>query len=154
WIAGISLVQMVPPVKKGLANGLMMTAMGLGSVFGPLGGRIMLYRSELWKLAQEGAWSPIASRLFSFAAMEEAPQIADFQKIFVVLIGSTLFCGLLVGFFGQHPGRFEHETAPNWSRTMRDVGRLAGLPRFWALVITLCLLGGPLFQASNQFLPY
>lgn len=154
WIAGISLVQMVPLEKKGLANGLMMTAMGAGSVFGPLGGRIMLYRSELWTLSQEGAWSTIASRLFSFVAMETTPQVADFQMIFVILIGSTLFCGLLVGIFGQHPGRFEHEAPPDWSRTLRDVGRLARMPRFWALVITLCLLGGPVFQASNQFLPY
>ena len=154
WIAGISLVQMVPLEKKGLANGLMMTALGVGSVFGPLGGRVLLYRSELWALAQQGAWSTMASRMFNFAAMESTPLVAAFQWIFLGLMGSTLCCGLLVGFFGQQPGRFEHETAPDWSRTLRDVGRLARIPRFWALVITLCLLGGPVFQASNQFLPY
>lgn len=154
WIAGISLVQMVPLAKKGFANGCMMTAMGAGSVFGPLVGRGVLYRAELWSLAQEHAWSSMASRLFSFRVMQSRPGAHDFQMIFWCLIASTLFCGLLVGWRGQYPGRFEHESPPDWSRTLRDLGRLARISRFWALVIPLCLLGGPVFQASNQFLPY
>lgn len=31
---------------------------------------------------------------------------------------------------------------------------LSRSPKFWALVTALCLIGGPVFQASNQFLPY
>jgi hypothetical protein len=154
WIAGISLVQMVPPEKRGLANGLMMTAVGAGSVFGPLGGRFLLYRRELFSLASEGDQSAMLSRLLSFTQMEMTPQIADFQIIFAVLTSSTAMCGVLVGVWGQHPGRFEHELAPTWGETLRDVGRLSRMGRFWALVFALCLFGGPVFQSSNQFLPY
>lgn len=92
WIVGISLIQMVPSAKKGLANGLMLSA-------------------------------------------------------------STLFCRILIGGWGQHPGRFEHDPVPGWGKTLNDMGRLVRISRFWALVITLCRLGGPVFQASNQFLP-
>src|SRR4029077_4101551 len=66
----------------------------------------------------------------------------------------TMLCGLLVEIWGQHPGRFEHDPPPDWQRTLSDVGRLVRIPRVWALIIALCLLGGPVFQASNQFLPY
>ena len=31
---------------------------------------------------------------------------------------------------------------------------LAHNPRFWALVLILCGIGGPIFQSSNQYLPY
>jgi hypothetical protein len=86
--------------------------------------------------------------------MQLAPQIADFQVVFFLLIVSTLVCGGLVGLWGQHPGRFEHDPPPDWSRTLGEVKRLIAIPRFWALVICLCLLGGPVFQSSNQFLPY
>lgn len=154
WIAGISLVQMVAPEKRGLANGLMMTAVGAGSIFGPLAARLLLYRHELIPLLRLQEWSTFAARLFSFVPMEMTPQAADFGVIFVVLTVSTLVCGTLVGLWGQRPGRFEHEPAADWGRTISDVGQLARIPRFWALVIALCLLGGPVFQASNQFLPY
>ena len=39
-------------------------------------------------------------------------------------------------------------------RAFQDVGQLLRNSTFWALVIPLALLGGPVFQASNQFLPY
>ena len=154
WIAGISLVQMVEPEKKGLANGLMMTAVGVGSVFGPIAARFLLYRRELLPLMRDGDWSSALSRLTSFTPMDMVPQIADFGFIFAVLTVSTLTCGVLVGVWGQHSGRFEQDPAPGWDRTLLDVGRLARIPKFWALAIALCLLGGPVFQASNQFLPY
>ena len=50
WIAGISLIQMVTPQKKGLSNGLMMASIGVGSLLGPLGGRALIYRQELSEL--------------------------------------------------------------------------------------------------------
>ena len=154
WIAGVSLIQMVPIEKKGLANGLMMAALGLGSVFGPMTGRFLLYREELRELGRAGEWGPFFSRLFSFRQFGATPEVADFQIIFLMLSVSTVFCGVLVGGWGQHPGRFEHDPVPDWSRTLSDLGRLVHNSRFWALVLTLCLLGGPVFQASNQFLPY
>ena len=36
-IAGISLIQMVAPNRKGLSNGLLMGSLGVGSVLGPVG---------------------------------------------------------------------------------------------------------------------
>lgn len=154
WIAGISLIQMVPLAKKGLANGLLMAALGLGSVFGPMTGRFLLYRRELWELEQDGNWGQLFSRLFSFSQFASTPQVADFQLIFLLLSAGTVFCGVLVGVWGQYPGRFEHDPAPDWAQTLHDLGRLIRISRFWALVISLCLLGGPVFMASNQFLPY
>ncbi len=154
WTAGISLVQMVAPAKRGLANGLMMSALGVGSVFGPLGGRLLLYRHELSALVWDGNWSVWAARLASFAPMTTSPQVAEFQIIFMILAASTLFCGLLVGLWGQHQGRFEQEPISDWRRTLHDVGRLARIHRFWLLALTICLLGGLPLQASNQFLPY
>lgn len=154
WIAGISLVQMVAPEKKGLANGLMMTSVGAGSVCGPLIGRFLLYRSELLSLTTDGDWSSAGARLLSFKPMQMTPHVPEFLVIFVFLVVCTALCGLLVGIWGQYPGRFEHDPPPDWQRTLSDVGRLVRIPRVWALIISLCLFGGPVFQASNQFLPY
>ncbi|MEX0728421.1 MAG: MFS transporter [Planctomycetaceae bacterium] len=154
WIAGISLVQMVRPEKKGMANGLMMASLGLGSVFGPLVGRCLLYRTELTAVTSATGWRPMLSRLASLTPMTSKPVVDDFQIIFAMLIVSTLVCGVMVGLWGQHPGRFEQGAPPDWNRTLADVGQLVRLPKFWMLVIPLCLLGGPVFQASNQFLPY
>ncbi len=153
WIVGISLIQMVPSAKKGLANGLMMGASGLGSVFGPSTGRFLLYREELWELGSIGKWGPFFSRLLSFSQFVSTREVPDFQVIFLMLSASTLFCRILIGGWGQHPGRFEHDPVPGWGKTLNDMGRLVRISRFWALVITLCRLGGPVFQASNQFLP-
>src|SRR5262245_1603055 len=69
WIAGISLVQMVPPEKKGLANGLMMTAVGAGSVFGPLGARCLIHRGELKSLIDDGNWTSAIYRLLTLEPM-------------------------------------------------------------------------------------
>ena len=58
WIAGLSLVQMVAPGRKGLSNGLMMASVGVGSIVGPLSGRAMLYHRELLGLLPERARFP------------------------------------------------------------------------------------------------
>ena len=94
-------------------------------------------------------------RLFNFSSMVDKPQIADFQNMFVVLTLTTLVSSLAVGLWSQHPGRFgSDKKLVQWGDVIRDFGRLIRVHRFWALVVTLCVLGGPLFQASNQFLPY
>ena len=54
WISGISLIQMVAPEKKGLANGALFTSMGIGSVLGPACGRLLLYRGEFGALWTTG----------------------------------------------------------------------------------------------------
>ena len=155
WIAGVSLVQMVRPEKKGLSNGLMMASLGLGSILGPVVGRCLLYRRELGEHLVAGDWSGVGMKLFSFQPATTTPQVADFLPIFWLLAFTTLTCGLLIGIWGQRPGRFAHdEEAPAWGRTVSDLGRLVRESRFWALVIAMCVLGGPVFQATNQFLPY
>lgn len=154
WIAGVSLIQMVAPEKKGLSNGLMMASLGVGSVAGPVAGRVLLYRQELSGILSDGNWSDFWLRLFSFAPMTTTPQVSDFMIIFWLLTGSTLVCGVLIGLWGQRPGRFDRRESHGWGQTWQEMARLARTPTFWALVMAMCFLGGPVFQASNQFLPY
>ncbi len=154
WTAGISLVQMVAPAKKGLANGLVMSAMGVGSFFGPIFGRFLLYRHELSPLSRDGNWVVWAARAVSFAPMKIKPQVAEFQIIFIMMAAITLFCGLLVGWWGQQQGQFEKVSSPDWHRTLHDLGRVARTQHFWLMVLTFCVLGALPLQASNQFLPY
>ena len=155
WISGVSLSQMVPAKKKGLANAMMMMALGFGSIFGSLIGRFLLYQEELVRLLSEQNLREFFYRLFNFSSMVDKPQIADFQNMFVVLTLTTLVSSLAVGLWSQHPGRFgSDKKLVQWGDVIRDFGRLIRVHRFWALVVTLCVLGGPLFQASNQFLPY
>ncbi|MCH7687337.1 MAG: MFS transporter [Planctomycetes bacterium] len=154
WIAGVSLIQMVAPEKKGLSNGLMMASLGVGSVFGPVIGRALLYRHELGSVIADGNWPSFWAKLFSFEPTVTTPVVADFQIIFWLLTASTLVCGLLIGLWGQRPGRFDRHESHGWSQTWKDIRHLARTPTFWALVLSMCVLGGPVFQASNQFLPY
>jgi MFS family permease len=154
WIGGVSLVQMVPDHRKGLSNGWMMASLGVGSLLGPIGGRAMLYHEELGGFLRQHDGLGFLGGLFSFTPLQTRLVVGDFLPVFWCLAGTTLLCGLLVGLWGQRPGRFEHDRPADWRQTLSDIGQLAREPRFWALVLTLCVLGGPVFQASNQFLPY
>ena len=155
WIAGVSLVQMVRPEKKGLSNGLLMASLGLGSVVGPLAGRWMLYQRKFGRHLAAGEWSEFGLKWGSFELATSTPQVVDFIPIFWILAFTILLSGLLIGIWGQRPGRFAHdEQAAGWAQTVHDLGRLVRNRRFWALVITLCFLGGPVFQATNQYLPF
>lgn len=154
WIAGVSLIQMVPPGKKGLSNGLMMTSMGVGSFLAPFGGRAMIYGEELGGLIWDGNWSEFWARYFNLAPMVSTPRLPDFETLFWLLTATTLACGGLIGMWGQRPGRYERDDPPSWNKTFVDLKTLSRSTKFWALVISLCLIGGPVFQASNQFLPY
>ncbi|MCH2114828.1 MAG: MFS transporter [Pirellulales bacterium] len=154
WIAGISLVQMVAPEKKGFSNGAMMVSLGVGSVFGQLGGRCLIYYDEFASLLGAGNWSDFGARLLNLEPTMSAPALADFELMFWLLTVTTLLSATFIGLWGQRPGRFDHALAPGWSQTIGDLQRLTRDPKFWALVAALCLFGGPVFQASNQFLPY
>jgi len=155
WIGGISLIQMVRPEKKGLSNGLMMGAVGVGGVLAPLGGRTMLYWNELAPLLQTHDWSMFGKTLLGLQQARMTPQVEDFLPIFWLLAVLTLTSGVLIGLWGQRSGRFSHDDqAHGWNRTLADLGRLLRNPRFWMLVGAMCFLGGPVFQATNQFLPY
>jgi hypothetical protein len=154
WIAGVSFVQMVTPDQKGLANGLMMGSLGVGSIFAPLIGRALLYQGELDRLASAGDWSGDLLRLLALQRLESTPQVVDFNALFWLLAVSTLLCSLALFLCGQRPGHFEQRPPPGWTQTVSDLHRLALDRTFWALVLTLCVLGGPIFTAANQFLPY
>src|SRR4029077_15190936 len=53
WIGGISLAQVVPAGKQGLANGLVMMSLGVGSLVGPLAGRAILWQSQVRTLVDQ-----------------------------------------------------------------------------------------------------
>ena len=155
WIAGVSLIQMVRPERKGLSNGLMMGAMGAGSFLGSLCGRAALYWPELSTHLFRSEWSLVGQKLLTLEPTTTTPHVANFLPVFWILVAIKMVCGVLVGFWSQRSGRFAHdEEAPRWDRTVMDLKRLMTNARFWALVLALCLLGGPVFQATNQFLPY
>jgi len=154
WIAGLSLVQMVPTNRKGYANGLLMTSMGIGSLLGPICGRVLLYRDEIGGLASDGRAGEALRRLVNLSPLKAAPALADFELLFWILAGTTTTCAVLIGLWGQRPGRFSRDTPPTLSQTVSDLKTLATMPRFWALVIPLCLFGGAVFGTSNYYLPY
>lgn len=154
WIAGVSLVQMVPAKRKGISNAMIMMSLGVGSVIGTLVSRSLIYRGELSPFFHGGDYGGIMSRLFNFTSFTSTPQVADFLPIFWLLFLTSTVSSIAVGIWGQHPGRFQLQETPSWNQTLSDLVQLARNPKFWALVIPLALLGGPVFQASNQFLPY
>ena len=154
WIAGVSLIQMVPAGRKGMSNAMIMMSLGVGSVIGTLVGRALIYREELKSPFFLGDFGGITSRLFNITNFTSTPQVDDFLPIFWLLIFTSTVSSIVIGLWGQHPGQFQLQESPNWSQTLGDLWHLARNPTFWALVIPLALLGGPCFQASNQFLPY
>ena len=154
WIAGLSLVQMVPTHRKGFANGLLMTSMGVGSLLGPICGRVLLYRDEVGGLFADGQATEAFRRLVNLAPLTNIPTLTDFELLFWILAGTTATCALLIGLWGQRPGRFQRDAPPDWAQTLADLRTLATMPTFWALVIPLCLFGGAVFGTSNYYLPY
>ncbi|MBI2824040.1 MAG: hypothetical protein HYX69_05025 [Planctomycetia bacterium] len=154
WIAGVSLAQMVPNKKKGLSNGLMMASLGLGSIAGAIVCRGLLYRKELAAVADSSGLAACLPRLFSFTPMSSTPDSTDFAPIFWLLAASTVACGVVVRLWGQRLGRFQDAAPPDWQQSISDMRALARCGKFWALVLTLCVLGGPVFATANQFLPY
>ena len=154
WIAGVSLIQMVPDARKGLSNGLIMVSLGVGAVFGALIGRFIIYRGELNPLLASGDVAGAGSRLFNFTKLTSTPVTEDFLLIFWVIMFTTVLSAVAIALWGQRSGRFHRDEPADWNRTFKDVGQLVSNPKFWALVIPLAVMGGPVFQVSNQFLPY
>lgn len=155
WIGGISLAQVVPAHKQGRANGLVMMSLGLGSLVGPLAGRAILWHDQVSALAERGAWKDVGLFLIDVISPESNPSLGGFHFILWGLAGLTAVGAAVMWTWGQRPGRGQGEKArQTWDDTANDLKRLLVNPRFWALVVSLCLLGGSLFQANNQFLRY
>jgi len=153
WVGGVSLVQVVPLNRKGLANGLMMMSMGVGSTFGPLLGRTVLWREHITELVSESGLARAGAFLINLSPPPADAPLNNFRLMLACLSGLAIFGAVLIGLFGQRPGRApgdEHVSG----QTLASLRELLATPRFWALTISLCLLGGPVFQATNQFLKY
>ncbi len=154
WIAGVSLVQMVPAHQKGWSNGLLMVSLGVGSIGGAIVGRGLLYHTELNAALSSLGVSAALQKLFGITSMVSTPTTKDFEPIFWLLVVSTAASGILVGLWGQKPGVYRNDLADNWKRIGPDLRHLFRSRTFWVLVSTLCLMSGPVFAAANQFLPY
>ena len=154
WVAGVSLVQMVPIEKKGLANGLMMTSFGVGSIAAALVSRSLLYRHELGELASTTGLGDCMGRLFNLTPMASTPDVNDFESIFWLLAASSLLCAVVVGIWGQRPGSYRSAVVADWRQSIIDLRRVMRCSKFWALTLNLCVLGGAVFAAANQFMPY
>src|SRR5205823_4108429 len=146
WIGGISLTQVVPANRKGLANGLVMMSLGLGSFLGPLAGRSVLWHHQMSALVAEGAWKDVGLFLVDVIKPESDPSLAGFQFILRGLAGMSALGAVVMWTWGQRPGRWQGEqTQQTWAETADDLRRLLVNPRFWVLVVSLCLFGGSLF---------
>jgi hypothetical protein len=104
-------------------------------------------------LIQGDDWRGAGSFMIS---LSPPPGDAPLRNFRVVLIGLSVLAvigAVAIGLYGQRPGRAPGEDhAPG--QTLQCLRELVATPRFWALTISLCLLGGPVFQAANQFLKY
>jgi MFS family permease len=133
WVGGISLVQKVRESERGTSNAIMMTALGGGSIGGPLIGRLLVG----WRTSSAAS----ATTDFTFA-------LASFT--FLSLLGSVLMLG-----FGEY--RY-HRTLPvskaGHVGSIRQSLALFRYPKYILLVVSLSLLGGPVFQATNVYRPY
>ena len=154
WVAGVSLVQMVPPEKKGLANGLMMASLGVGSIAGALVSRGMLYGRELSEVARSTGLVDSLGRLFNLTSMTTAPAAGDFASILWLVTISSLVSAVIVALWGQRPGPYRNAPVADWRQSVSDLCRVVRCYKFWALVLGLCVLGGAVFTTTNQFMPY
>jgi MFS family permease len=153
WVGGVSLVQVVPQHRKGLANGLMMMSMGVGSTIGPLLGRAVLWREHVAELVSDGNLSRAGAFLINLSPPPADARLGNFRLMLPGLSCLAVLGAVLIGLFGQRPGRVPgDEHVPG--RTLASLRELLTTPRFWALTLALCLMGGPVFQATNQFLKY
>ena len=155
WIGGISLMQMTSPDKKGLSNGIMMFSLGAGSFLAPVCGRTMIYWRVIKPELLEGNWTNFTQQMLNIQQIDTIPKLSDFNSLLWLLTALTLVCGILIGLYGQYPGKFARdESNPGWASTFRNLLALMSNPVFWAIVISMSCFGGPIFQGSNQFLPY
>ena len=133
WIGSISMTQAVPAERRGLANGLMMAAMGLGATLAPAAGRLLVgLGSHLW--GTDGARA--------------------FYLPFLVLAGLSAACAALLWGWGQSPGGETgagvHGGGISWVQALS----VARTRVFLTIILPLSLFSSMLFQSWNAYLPY
>ena len=155
WVSAISLLQVVPLERKGYANGLVMVSLGAGSLLAPLVGRAILWREQVFLLANGNDWSGVAAFLVNLTRPEHNPTGHNFTLILYGLAIIKLICAIAIWAYALRPGHFAGDPSQaSPSSVLTDLRLLLSNPRFWALTIALCLIGGPMFQANNQYLRY
>ena len=110
WVGGISLVQKVSESDRGASNAIMMTALGGGSIGGPLVGRLLVG----WRSSSTAS----TTSDFTFA-------LAAFA--FLALLGSLLMWG-----FGEY--RYRHTrpvSKPRSSGALRQSLALFRYPNYF-----------------------
>lgn len=116
--------------------------------------RQVLGASTTGLLASPSGQGPLLAASALFPGRTGKPSLPGFHFILWGLAGASALGAVVMWTWGQRPGRWQEEKAQQtWPEIVDDVKRLLANSRFWALVFSLCLLGGSLFQASNQFLP-
>jgi MFS family permease len=128
WVGAMAMVQTVKPSLRGRANSLLMIALGLGSFVG----------------------APVSRAILSWAAQAE-PGPQDFIWLFRFHVFLSLAGALLIWFWSRHPGEVQHQLAEvSWKTNLA----LLRMPRYLCMVIPLSIMGGPVFQTVNIYLPY
>ncbi len=128
WVSAMAFVQTATPSKRGRANSLLMIALGAGSFIGAPVGRILI------------GW---------FSDGEPAP--GDFAPLFWSHVLICVLGAIVVATASRHPGPAWHQVSESSWRTNLA---LLKMPRYLAIVIPLSLMGGPVFQTVNIYLPY
>ncbi|NPV48743.1 MAG: hypothetical protein HPY69_17525 [Armatimonadetes bacterium] len=135
WIGGISLAQIVPHRRKSLSNASTMTAVALGAAVAPQIGRLLIGTGA--KAAGAGA--------------------ADFHDLLIFYAGVAAIASVMVLLWGQR-GAYGRDPVPPGAASGDSL--TAGIPsllrskRFAATVLSLGLLTGPVFQATNVYRAY
>jgi MFS family permease len=129
WVGAICMAQVVPVDSIGKANSSLLVASSLGSITGPVVGRLLL------------SWSSVSA----------VPSSQDFALIFLLQIGLTLVSSLLVWTQIRHPGSVL--PAP-LSIGIREQFKLLRLPKYLAMVVPLSVMAGPVFQTVNIYIFY
>jgi MFS family permease len=137
WVGAIALVQNVPERLRGTSNAMMMAALGAGSIAGPLVGRVLVR----WR----SAGLP--------------PRAQDFVPALVVFSGLSLLGACLVLALGSGPkppsrlSEANSESRPPTGAFRQGLALLRN-PKYLGLVVSLSLLGGPVFRATDVYRPY
>ncbi len=149
WVGGVSLVQVVPHQRKGLANGLMMMSMGVGSTIGPLLGRAVLWREHVAELVSAGSLSRAGAFLINLSPPPADAPLGNFRMMLAGLSGLAIFGAVLIGLFGQRPGRAPGDDhVPG--QTLASLRELLATPRFWALTLILSAARCQSFQQQSH----